>query len=70
MTMLIAIFSAQADVRNITSIHGTVTLIYVCNISVYTKCESKLGYFFFKCILRTNGTCMNGGTIEKRTILI
>lgn len=55
MTMLIAIFSVQADVRNITSTQGTVTLIYVCNISVYMKCESKLVYFFFKCILRTNG---------------
>lgn len=50
--MLIAIFSVQADVRNITCIQGTVTLIYVCNISVYMKCESKLVYFFFKCILR------------------
>lgn len=54
--MLIAILSVQADVRNITSIQGTVTLVYVCDVSVCMRCESQSGYFFFKCILRTNGT--------------
>lgn len=52
MTMLIAILSVQADVRNITSTQGIVTLIYVCDISVWDV-KVNLAIFFFKCILRT-----------------
>ena len=52
MTMLIAILSVQADVRNITSTQGTVTLIYVCDVSVWDV-KVNLAIFFFKCILRT-----------------